>query len=451
MSLWRHRDFMKLWTGQTISQLGTQVSLLAIPLTAVVTLKAGTFEVGALTAVEFAPFLLVGLPAGVWVDRLRRRPILIAADVGRALTLGSIPVAYALGTLSIWHLYAVSLVSGCLTVFFDVSYQSYLPSLVERAHLVEGNAKLEISRSGAQLAGPGLAGLLIGAMHPPPAITVDAASYVASVLFLLAIAQREPAPHRDGAATGMWSEIKQGLGFVLHHEYLRPIAMCTGTSNLFGTMAVAILVLFEVRGLGLSPAAIGGIAAAGNVGFLLGAVLARRIGTRLGVGPTILAGAAVFAAAGFLLPLAPRSSPAPVLVVSLAMLSGGSAVYNITQVSLRQTITAEGMLGRMNATMRFLVWGTMPIGSLLGGALGGAIGLRPTLWVAAAGGTLAVVPVLVSRVRSIGEMPAPALEAGPAVGPAAAVARPAVAGGAGAAAGGAPAVEPASVAGPVDT
>jgi MFS family permease len=404
---------MKLWTGQTISQLGTQVSLLAIPLTAVVTLHASAFQMGALTAVEYAPFLLVGLPAGVWVDRLRRRPILVAADVGRAAALGSIPVAYAVGTLSIWHLYAVSLVAGCLTVFFDVSYQSYLPSLVDRARLVEGNAKLEISRSGAQLAGPGLAGLLIGLMRPPPAISVDAASYVASVLFLAAIGQREPAPRRDGRGTGLRSEIRAGLGHVVHHQYLRPIAMCTGSGNLFTSMGVAVLVLFEVRSLGLSPAAIGGIAAAGNVGFLAGAALARRIGGRFGVGPTIAVSAVVFSAAGVLLPLTPKSSPAPLLIASLAMMSGGSAVYNITQVSLRQTITPDELLGRMNATMRFLVWGTMPIGSLIGGALGGAIGLRPTLWVAAAGGVLAAVPVLVSPVRAIGEMPAPAAEAVP--------------------------------------
>jgi MFS family permease len=398
---------MKLWTGQTISQLGTQVSLLAIPLTAVVTLKASAFEVGVLTAVEFAPFLLVGLPAGVWVDRLRRRPILIAADIGRAAALGSIAVAFALGTLSIWHLYVASLVSGCLTVFFDVSYQSYLPSLVERAHLIEGNSKMEISRSGAQLAGPGVAGLLIGLVKPPPAITVDALSYVASVLFLVAIRRPEPPPHPAADRPGMRSEIKEGLGYVLHHPYLRPIAMCTGTSNLFGTMSVAILVLFEVRSLGLSPAAIGVIAGLGNVGFLVGAMLARRISGRLGVGATILASAVVFSGGGFLLPLVPRSSPVPLLVASMALLAAGSAVYNITQVSLRQTITPERMLGRMNATMRFLVWGTMPIGSLIGGALAGWIGLRPTLWVAAAGGSLAVVPVFLSRVRGVETMPEP--------------------------------------------
>src|SRR6266550_1713291 len=222
---------MKLWTGQTISQLGTQVTLLALHLSAIVVLKATTFEVGALTAIEFSPFLLIGLPAGVWVDRLSRRPILIAADVGRAAALGSVPIAYAFGGLTFWHLYAVSFVSGCLTVFFDVAYQSYLPSLVERGHLVEGNAKLEISRSGAQLAGPGLAGLLIGLIKAPPAIAVDALSYVGSVLFLLAIRKPEPPVEIPEQRASMWTDIRAGVGYVVRHPLLRPIAMCTSTSN----------------------------------------------------------------------------------------------------------------------------------------------------------------------------------------------------------------------------
>src|ERR671930_1113114 len=182
-SLWRHRDFMKLWTAESISQLGSQVSLLALPLIAISVLHVSTFEVGLLSTMEFLPFVLVGLPAGVWVDRLRRRPVLIAGDLGRALALGSIPLAYALHALTIGQLYAVGFVTGVLTVFFDVAYQSYLPSLVEPDQLVEGNAKLEVSSSGASIAGPGLAGGLIQLVGPAVAVLADAASFAASGLF----------------------------------------------------------------------------------------------------------------------------------------------------------------------------------------------------------------------------------------------------------------------------
>src|SRR5438309_4311121 len=197
-SLWRHRDFMRLWTGETISQLGTQVTLLALPLTAIVILRANAFQVGLLSTLEFLPFILVGLPAGVWVDRLRRRPILIAGDILRFLTLGSIPLAYKLGALHIVQLYVVAFLTGIGTVFFDVAYQSYLPSLVDRDQIVDGNSKLEISRSGAQLAGPGLAGALIQLLKAPVAILVDALSYVDSAVFVFSIRGGEPPPPKHG-------------------------------------------------------------------------------------------------------------------------------------------------------------------------------------------------------------------------------------------------------------
>src|SRR5213593_4695457 len=249
-SLWRHPDFMKLWTGETISQLGTQVTLLALPLTAVVILKANAFQVGLLSTLEFLPFILVGLPAGVWVDRLRRRRILIAGDLGRAITLGSIPIAYELHHLTIWQLYAVAFLTGVLTVFFDVSYQAYLPSLVERDQLVDGNAKLEISRSGAQLAGPGLGGLLVQALRAPVAILVDALSYLWSAMWVFLIRKKEPAIERPPEGhRPMREDIKEGLRYVWRHPLLRPIAFCTGSSNLFSSIYLAILVLFAVRAL----------------------------------------------------------------------------------------------------------------------------------------------------------------------------------------------------------
>jgi MFS family permease len=407
-SLWRHADFMKLWTGETISQLGTQVTLLALPLTAILILKASPFQVGLLGTVEFLPFILVGLPAGVWVDRLRRRPILIVGDLGRFIALGSIPIAYELGVLHIVQLYVVAFVSGVLTVFFDVSYQSYLPSLVERDQIVDGNAKLEISRSGAQLAGPGIAGALIQALTAPVAILADAVSYLGSALFVFLIRKKEPAVQwrgSDGAKPRVRSEIWEGLRYVLGNRLLRPIAMCTATSNLFSQMGTVVLLIFAVRRLGMSPGNIGLAFALGNVGFLLGAFLAPRVARALGVGPAIVGSTMLFAVSWIPMALLTRPAAFALMVPALFVGGFGGTVYNINQVSLRQSITPDRMQGRMNATMRFMVWGTIPIGSFLGGVLGGSIGLRPTLWVAAIGSLLAFIPPLLSPVRSLERIP----------------------------------------------
>jgi MFS family permease len=403
-SLWRHGDFMKLWTAETISQLGSQVTLLALPLVAITVLDASAFQVGLLGTVEFAPFVLVGLPAGVWVDRLRRRPVLIAGDLGRAAALLSIPVAYQLDALTIGQLYAVGFVTGVLTVFFDVAYQSYLPALVEPDQLLEGNSKLEISRSGAQIAGPGLAGGLIDLVTAPVAVLADALSFALSAAFVGAIRRGEAAPQRAPAHErrgSMRREMAEGLRYVLGHRLLRPIAACTATANLFNAVVYAVVILYMVRQLGLRPAAIGLVFAAGNVGFLAGAIVSGRLAARTGIGRAIVVGEAVGALGALAIPLAPRQAAVPLLVAGMAVSTFGGTVYNVNQVSLRQAITPARLHGRMNATMRFMVWGTLPLGSLLGGALGTAIGLRPTLWVGAAGGLVAVLPVALSPVRSL--------------------------------------------------
>ena len=398
---------MRLWAAETISQVGTQVTLLALPLTAILTLDATAFEVGALSSIEYAPVLLVGLPAGVWVDRLRRRPILIAGDLGRAIVLASIPIAYWLDALTLPHLYTAAFVTGICTVFFDVAYQSYLPSLVERAQLSEGNSKLEISRSGAQLAGPGIAGALVEVLTAPVAIAADAVSFLGSALFVAR--SRRPEPDLPASSAGerpkMRSQIMEGLRYVLGHPLLRPIAACTSLSNLFFAMATAILILFAVRELGLTAGAIGVALAIGNVGFLGGAFVADRIARRVGLGRAIIGSAVLFGLGGFAYPLATPSTAVALLVAGGILIGFGGVVYNVNQVSLRQAITPGRMQGRMNATMRFVVWGTMPIGALAGGALGGAIGLRPTLWIAALGGCLSFVPPLLSPVRKLRSMP----------------------------------------------
>jgi MFS family permease len=411
-SLLRHPDFLKLWSAESISQAGTQVSLLAIPFVAISIIGASPFEVALLGTIEFLPFILFTLPAGVWVDRLRRRPILIAGDVVRAVALISIPVAYELNTLTMWQLYVVGFLTGTATVFFDVAYQSYLPALVERDQLVEGNSKLEISRSGAQILGPGAAGILIARLTAPVAIVLDSASFLVSALFLFLIRRPEPAPERHvgehGEARGsMRRETIEGLRYVLGHRYLRKIAACTSVSNLFSQFVYAILLVYLVRNLGFTAEVVGVLFSIGAVGFLLGALVASRIASWVGVGPAIVASAFLFGPGSLLVAIAPPDLAFPVIATGLFVTGFSGVVYNINQVSLRQAITPERMQGRMNATMRFLVWGTIPIGSLIAGVLATVIGLRETLLLGAIGGFVPFLFVLFSPIRSLEAIPEP--------------------------------------------
>jgi MFS family permease len=408
-SLFRHRDFVKLWSAETISQFGTQVTLLALPIIAATTLNVTPFEFGLLGTIEFLPFILLSLPAGVWVDRLRRRPILIAGDLIRAAALTSIPIAFALNGLTIWQLYVVGFINGCATVFFDVAYMSYLPSLVERDQIVEGNSKLETSRSAAQITGPGIAGVLIGALTAPFAIALDALSFVVSALFMFAIRRHEAAPeprlNEQGERASMRSEIAEGLRYVGRHPLLRSIAATTATSNLCSNIVFSILILYLVRELSFTPELLGLAFSIGSVGFLIGALLANRVAMRFGVGPTIVGSAFAFGPSALLVAIAPPNLALPFVAASIFFGGMGGAIYNINQVSLRQAITPEQMQGRMNATMRFIVWGTIPIGATLGGILGGVIGLHETIWIGAIGGLFVFLPVLLSPVRSLRTIP----------------------------------------------
>ena len=400
-SLWRHPDFVRLWSAESVSRFGSQVSLLALPLLAITVLHASTFEVGLLTTMEFLPFVLVGLPAGVWVDRLRRRPVLIAGDLGRAVVLASIPLAHLLGVLGMPQLYLVGLVTGVLTVFFDVAYQSYLPRLVDADQLIEGNAKLEVSSSGASIAGPGLAGVLIQLVTAPFAVLVDAASFVASAAFIGRIRRKEPAPTPASAQTGMRREIAEGLRFVLGHPLLRWIAACTGTFNFFSSMLQAVVVVYEVRHFGMSAGLIGLTMTIGNLGWLGGAMLSGWLGRRIGVGRATVAAVVLAGIGPLLVALAPLGNPVPWLIAANLLTSFGNTTYNIGQVSVRQAITPERLHGRMNASMRFMVWGTMPVGAALGGALGQAIGLHPTIWLTAIGSVVPLAPALASGIWSV--------------------------------------------------
>jgi MFS family permease len=404
--LWRHSDFLKLWSAETVSQLGTQVSLLALPLVAIDVLHVSAFKVAALTTVQFLPFLLVSLPAGVWVDRLPRRPILIAGDLARAGLLASIPIVYFLDALTIWQLYGVGFFVGISTVFFDVAYQSYLPSLVERRQIIDGNAKLEISRSGAQLGGPGVAGLLVGWLTAPAAILIDAVSFLGSALFILTIRKTEIAQADRAPRRKMRMELREGLSYVLTHPYLKNIAACTALFNFFGSLGFAVLLVFARRELHLSPQVIGLAFTLGNVGPLLAAFSANRISARFGVGRTIIASSIVGGPMFLLIPFAPHGNAALAVLVP-AILVGGFAnvVYNVAQLSLRQAITPERIQGRMNSVMRFIVWGTIPLGAFAGGVLASRIGLKETLITGGLGACLAFLPVAFSPVRSVREMP----------------------------------------------
>lgn len=440
-SLFRHPNYARLWTAATVSLFGTQVSQIAIPFFAAFILNASPGQVGLLVTIEFLPFLLFTLPAGVWVDRFPKKRILVIGDLGRAAMLVSIPVAFAFNALTIWQLYVVGFVNGLMTVFFDVADQSYLPTILERDELVEGNAKLQISQSSAQILGQPFGGGIVSLLSAPVAVLIDAVSYVISAGLILSIRERvrgvaeqirpsdrgtslaateadEVAPSPAAAASmavegrtsaepggGMRQQIMDGLRFILRHEYLGNIAATTASSNLFGNIAFAIFPVYVYRVLELSPAAVGTIGGIGGAGVLLGALLANRVQMRLGVGRTIILTAASVGPIGLLVPL---STPETGFVlIATALFLGGvlNVIYNVSQVSLRQAITPEHFLGRMNATMRFLVWGTIPIGSLIGAGLSEVIGVRPTIWVGALLSFLPVLPVFFSPVRRIRTIP----------------------------------------------
>jgi MFS family permease len=410
-SLWHHADFMRLWSAATISLLGSQVSLIAIPVIAVLVLNVSPFEVAMLATVEMLPFILFALPAGAWLDRVRRRPVMVAGDFGRGLALLTIPVAYMAGALTIWQLYAVAFVTGTLTVLFDVADQSYLPALLDRDELVEGNAKLSLSGSAAQITGQGLGGGLIGLIGAPFAVLADAVSFFASGGLISLVRKHEPKPeprlHDDGSRRSLRHDIGEGLRYVLGNRNLRMIAGCTGTANFFSSLEFSVFAIFVYRELGLAPAIVGAVMGIGSFGFLFGAAVADRLPQKFGLGPVIVASSFLAGPAGVMVPLMPPDVVVAVaLLLGSALLTGFSQVtYNVAQVSYRQAITPLEMQGRMNATMRFIVWGTMPVGLVLGGVMASVIPVRTTMMVGAIGGCVAFLWVLLSPVRSLREIP----------------------------------------------
>jgi MFS family permease len=408
-SLWRQRNFLLLWSGQTVSEMGSAVTQLALPLTAVVILRAGTFEVGLLTSAATLAFALIALPAGVIVDRHAKRRLMIWCDVARMLIIGSVPAAAAFGLLTLGQLYAVAVTAGVCTVFFDVSYQSYLPVLVATGDLVDGNGKLGATQSFAQVTGPALGGGLVGLVGAARAMAADSISYAISVASLLAIRVPEETPRlapaqtpgRAAARQNLRQDIAEGLSFVLRHPILRKIVACTGTANLFSGISTAVEIIFLIRVLHVPPADTGLLIAVASLGGVAGGILSGRLGRLIGPARIIWFSMLVLGLPQLVVPLAEPGWRVALFPVGLAASSFSAVVYNVAQVSYRQAICPPRLLGRMNAAVRWVVWGTIPLGGVLGGALGAWLGVRPTLWLAFAGSWAAGWWVYFSPLRGL--------------------------------------------------
>jgi MFS family permease len=403
-NLWRDADFLKLWVGQTISMFGSSLSRLAIPLIAALMLNATPAEMGFLAAVGTAPSLLIGLFAGIWVDKIKRRTLLILSDAGRALLLITIPAAAYLGILTMVHLYSISFLVGIFTVFFDITSRSYLPSLIDRAQLFDGNSKLELSGSITSIAGPSLAGLIIEAVTAPMAVIFDAVSYLLSALCILFIRRREQAPVNSSAP--ILPQVREGLHVLFANPLLRAFAGCLATSNFASNIFFALYILFGVRELGLNAAQLGLVYGLGASGALVGAIVAPRVAARIGIGRALTLGALIGSLEVMPVIFATPSSAAALLFLSSLLGNFGWVLYNVYAVSLRQAIVPSIMQGRVNATFSFLVAGMLPLGALAGGLLGTILGLRNAILIAAVGSLLSVLWIVFSPARGVAQMPA---------------------------------------------
>ena len=408
--LWTNRAFVRVWSAATISVFGTLITRVALPFAAIIVLGSGAVEVAVLRGLELGAMLLVGLVAGAWVDRLRRRPVLIWADLGRAALLASIPVAYVLGALTFWHLLIVSGLAAVLTSFFDAADTAYLPTIVERERLLEANSTLAASMSAAEFVGFGLSGFLVQVLSAPIAILIDAVTYIVSALLLATIRVPEPPPPPVEDRESVLSEIRVGLRLVRHDPILRAfVGAQMALAALWGVFG-AIWLLFALEELGLGPAVVGIVAGLGGFSSFIGAVVAGRATRRFGIGP-VAVGAMLLAAAGnAFIPIAPAGLPVlAVACLVMQQLVGDSAVtvYDITEVSVRQTLVRDRALGRVAATFRVAAMVAQLIATLGAGLLGEAIGLRATAWLGPLGGVVGAAVLWVSPVRGLMTLPAP--------------------------------------------
>ena len=408
LGLLREADFGRLFAATALGQLGDRIIFLALPLVAIVALDADEFQVGLLTAMTTAGSLLVGLPAGAWVDRMRKRSVMISTDLTRALVLVTVPVAWWAGLLTVWWLYAVALVHGVLTVFFDVAYVSYLPHLVGRDNLVEGNAKLSAIRSVTSISGPGIAGPLVGWAGAPATLLVSAAGMAMSGLLAITIRKQEARPERESGPSErsrLGRDIKEGLRFVLKYPALRAIMLSDAIFNLFLVMYQTMLLVFLERELGLDSAGIGLVLSGMGCGALLGALSATRVARWVGQGRVIWLASQVTCPQTVLMPLAHPGWSVCVAAAGLASLSFGGVVRVVAQSSFQQALTPDRLLGRVSATARFVSWGGIPLGGLLGGTSGSVFGATATLWIGAAGMTASILPNFLSPLRTMRTLP----------------------------------------------
>ena len=415
--LWRNPDFLRLWGGETVSLLGSQVTLLAMPLVAAMTLQATPLQMGILGMVQYIPWLIVGLVAGALADRLPRRPIMIAADLGRLMLIGFIPLVFLAGKMRIEYLYLVGFLVGTLNVFFEVAYAAYLPSLVSRESLVEGNSKLQVSASVAEIAGPGLAGGLIQQVTAPLAVAVDALSFLLSAAALAGI--RAPEARRGAPAVRrhLLAEIREGLATLYSNPILRAFALASTTSNFFTDIHLAVFVLYAMRQVKMEPVALGAVYAIASLGGLLGSLSAERLASRVGLGRVIVGGQTLVGLGVLAIPFSGFHLPTAVMIIAAAQALWGFAavIFIVNAASLRQAITPDALQGRVAASLRFLSWGVSPLGFLLGGFLGERIGLRNTLLVAAIGPVLSLGWLLGSPVPQLRALPPSALGSSPAL------------------------------------
>ncbi|WP_427018801.1 MFS transporter [Pseudarthrobacter sp. P1] len=401
-------NFLRFWSGQTLSQLGAQLGLLAFPVLAVSLLGATAFEVGALNAAATAAFLLVGLPAGAWVDRWLKRKVMIAADLVRMAAMAAIPLLWWLDVLMMWQLYLVAAVVGVATVFFDVSYQSIVPILVPGPAVAEANAKLETTAQISRIGGPALGGALLAVASAPLLFIGESLGYLASALFLARTRVGEVLVPMEGRAP-LAAEIREGLSFVVRHPLISRIVLATAGFNTFSTILYTLTPVLVLRELGLGPAGLGVALSVGSVGGLLGALAAPWLGRRVGEGTLIPLAAVAGGAAMLGLPLTLLAGPGwPALALLVAaefIASFATLVYNILQVTMRQRVCPPRLLGRMNASIRFVVFGVIPLAALSAGLLAGWLGLSGALWVAAAGGLLPALPLLFSPLLGMKKLP----------------------------------------------
>jgi MFS family permease len=406
MRLLRGADFRNLWLGQTVSLFGDQVTLIALPLAAVLVLHANAAEMGYLTAAELIPHLLFSLPAGAWLERVeQRRWVMIAADVGRAALLASIPIAYALDALTFAQLYAVAFLAGTFAVVFDISYMTLYVAVTRREDYVEANSLLNGSRAFSFVAGPSLGGVLIQLLSAPATLLVDAFSYVASAIFLGRIRAKEPP--LEPAEGGMFAQVKEGMRFIFRHDILRPSLISVATLNFFNFVFAALFILYATRELHVRAGALGLVLGAGAVGGMIGALVTGRLTRRLGIGPAFVLGMVLFPAPLLLVPLAggPKSVVLAMLFAAEFLSALGVMILDITAGAIIVAFTPDRLRSRATGALRFVNFGVRPLGALAGGALGSAFGLRPTLWFAAAAGVLGVLWLVPSPVPRLLELP----------------------------------------------